>query len=244
MAQQRVLIRTLVEIAESLVDDFDVIEVLTMLTDRCLEAFDVSDAGLMLAAPVGGELRLMTSSSVIMRDLELFELQRREGPCLECYRSGEPVVAADLGVAGDRWPRFAPTAQAAGFRSVAAVPMRFRGTVIGALNLFRNRPGPVGAEDLVGARALADVATIAILQHQAVVDARTVNEQLSHALNSRIIIEQAKGVLAERATIEIDEAFQWLRHHARAHRRTVVAVAEELINGELLLDALEPPPLR
>ena len=239
MADQELLTRTLVELADSLVDDFDVVELLSLLTDRCCEAFDVTDAGLVLAAPIGGDLRVMASSSTTMRDLELYELQAREGPCLDSYRTGEPVINEDLENTGLRWPSFTRMALAVGFRTVSALPLRLRGRTIGALNLFRVDVGPLSAGDLSAAQAFADVATIAILQHQAAVDAREVNDQLTHALNSRVIIEQAKGMLAERADIDVEEAFLWLRSHARSHALRLVDVAQDLIEGTL--DTIEPP---
>ncbi|MBK5223936.1 MAG: GAF and ANTAR domain-containing protein [Acidimicrobiia bacterium] len=241
MAAQDLLIRTLVELADSLVDDFDVVELLTLLTDRCVEALEVDDAGLMLAAPVGSDLRVMSSSSAAMFDLELYELQSSEGPCLDSYRSGEPVHNEDLHTTGERWPRFTPAAIAAGFQSVSAVPMRWRGTTIGALNLFRKGPGQLDDADLDAARAFADVATIAILQHKAALDARVVNEQLNQALNSRVILEQAKGMLAERANIDVDEAFDRLRAHARRHNLRLGAVAHDILAGTLTVDDIEPP---
>jgi GAF domain-containing protein len=241
VASQDVLTRTLVELADNLVDQFDVVDLLTLLTDRCVEAFDVSDAGLMLAAPMGGELRVMASSSVAMRDLEVYEVQASEGPCLDCYNTGEPVVNQDLEAGVARWPRFAPAALASGFRSVSALPMRLRGTTIGALNLFQAESASMSDSDLSGARAFADVATIAILQHQAADDARTLNEQLNHALNSRIVLEQAKGMLAERANLSVDEAFAWLRHHARSHNLRLVDLARGFLNGDVPLSAIEPP---
>jgi GAF domain-containing protein len=240
MATQEVLTRTLVELADTLVDDFDVVDLLTLLTDRCVETFDVDDAGLMLAAPMGGDLRVMASSSAAMRDLEVYELQASEGPCLDCYRSGEPVHNEDLETTADRWPRFTPAAIAAGFRSVTAIPMRLRGSTIGALNLFRSHTGALDAADLSAARAFADVATIAILQNQAALDARTVNEQLNHALNNRVLIEQAKGMLAERAGTDVNQAFDQLRRHARSHNRRLAAVAQDFIDHNLTLADLEP----
>ena len=145
-----------------------------------------------------------------------------------------------LSQVGDRWPRFAPVAIEAGFRSVHALPMRLRGEVIGALNLFRSDRGELEEADIVTGQALADVATITILQHRAVLESRLVNAQLSHALNSRILIEQAKGVLAERAGINMEDAFSRLRHHARDHNRKLSAVAEGVIDGTLSVRALDP----
>ncbi len=233
---QSILMSTMVELADSLVGDFDVVELTTTLTDRCVEAFDISDAGLMLAAPQGSALRIMASSSAAMGELELYELQASEGPCLDCYRSGTTVANVDLTTAEGRWPRFAPAARAAGFRFVSAQPMRLRGLTIGALNLFRDDPATISDSDLDAARAFADVATIAILQHQAAIDARTINEQLNHALNSRILIEQAKGVLAERADVDMAEAFRRLRAHARRSNLRLSDLAQAVIEGSVQLD--------
>lgn len=217
--------RTLVELADTLVDGFDIVELLTELCDRCLDILDVDAAGVMLVAP-DGDLRVLASSSEEMRLLELFELQAQEGPCLDSYRSGEPVVNQDLAVNNVRWPRFSSEALAGGFRSVHALPMRLRGTVIGALNLFHAKPGEMRPGDVESARALADVATIAILQQRATVEAHVVNEQLQHALNSRVVIEQAKGVIFARYGLDMEQAFSALRKHARSHNRPLAEVAE------------------
>ena len=235
------LARTLVELADTLVADFDVVELLTLLADRCVEVLDVDAAGLMLVAP-DGDLRVMASSSEAMRVLELFELQSREGPCLDCYRTGQPVVNQDLATVDGRWPRFAPEALAAGFHSVHALPLRLRGTVIGALNLFHIEPGEMRHTDVESAQALADVATIAILQHRAALEAQVLNEQLNHALNSRIVIEQAKGMVAEREGLNMEQAFSTLRTHARNHNLRLVDVARDVIAGSLAAAALDRPP--
>lgn len=232
MKRESLLARTFVELADTLVADFDVVELLTLLTDRCVEVLDVGAAGLMLVAP-GGELRVMASSSEAMRVLELFELQAQEGPCLDCFRTGVPVVNQDLAAANGRWPQFAPEALASGFRSVHALPMRLRGTVVGALNLFHVEPGEMREADVDAAQALADVATIAILQHRAVHEAQVVNDQLHHALNSRVVIEQAKGMVAEREGLNMEEAFAKLRSHARNHNLRLVDVAHQVIGGTL-----------
>src|SRR5688572_32904275 len=175
MTRESVLARTLVELADTLVDDFDVVELLTLLADRCVEVLDVEAAGIMLAAP-DGALRVMASSSEAMRVLELFEIQAQEGPCLDSHRTGLPVVNQDLATVNGRWPRFAAEALAAGFRSVHALPMRLRGTVVGALNLFHVEPGEMHQADVDAAQALADVATIAVLQHRAALEAQRSEE--------------------------------------------------------------------
>jgi len=237
MAREAVLARTLVELADTLVDDFDVVELLTMVTDRCVDVLDVAAAGIMLVAP-SGELRVMASSSEGMRLLELFELQAQEGPCLDCYRLGAPVVNQDLASINGRWPSFVPEALGAGFRSVHALPLRLRGTVIGALNMFHIDVGEMREVDVLAAQAFADVATIAILQHRAVLEAQVLNEQLNIALNSRIVIEQAKGVLAQRASLNMEQAFTAMRNHARTHNLRLVDVAQEVIKGNLPNDEL------
>jgi GAF domain-containing protein len=241
MARETVLARTLVELADTLVEDFDVVELLTLLADRCVDVLDVAAAGLMLVAPEG-DLRVMASSSEAMRVLELFELQSQEGPCLECYRTGGPVANDDLSASGGPWPRFGAEAVAAGFRSALALPMRLRGSIIGALNLFNTEPGAMRQVDIAAAQAFADVATIAILQHRAVLEAQVVNEQLNHALNSRVLIEQAKGVLSERAGLNMEQAFSLLRNHARNHNLRLSDVARDVIDDNLSVSNLDPPP--
>lgn len=236
MQNEPLFIRTLVELADTLVDDFDVVDLLTLLSDRCVEVLDVSAAGIMLVSPEG-DLRVIASSSEAMRIVELFELQTDEGPCVDCYREGALIMNPDLVASGGRWPRFSPVALESGFRSAHALPMRLRGAVIGALNLFRADTGHLEEQDVLAAQALADVATIAILQHRVGLQAHLVNEQLNEALNSRIVIEQAKGVIAERAGIDTDEAFQRLRHHARSNNLRLADVAREVAGGTLAVDA-------
>ena len=233
MQTEALLTRTFVELAGTLVAEFDVVD---LLTTRCVEILGVSAAGVMLSPP-RGDLQLIASSSEAMRVVELFELQNDEGPCLDCYGSGEPVLNQDLARAGARWPRFAPVALEAGFRMVHALPMRLRGTVIGALNLFGPDTTPLDPADVTAGQAMADIGTIAILHHRATVEAQTLNQQLTHALNSRIVIEQAKGVLAERCGVSVDEAFGLLRRHARDHNLLLSDVAEHVIDGTLSVSA-------
>jgi transcriptional regulator with GAF, ATPase, and Fis domain len=241
MSREALLARTFVELADTLVADFDVVELLTVLTDGCVDVLDIGAAGLMLAAPEG-DLRVMASSSEATRVLELFELQSQEGPCLDCYRTGQPVVNQDLATVNGRWPRFAAEALAAGFHSVHALPMRLRGTVIGALNLFHIEPGEMRQADVAAAQAMADVATIGVLQHRAALEAQVLNEQLNHALNSRIVIEQAKGIIAERESLNMEQAFSTLRNHARSHNLRLADVAGDVIGGTLAASALDRPP--
>ena len=239
MSRESLLTNTFVQLADTLVDEFDVVDLLTMLAERCVEVLDVSAAGLMLAA-AEGELRVVASSNEVMRLVELFELQSQEGPCLDCYRTRQPVLNEHLGAPGGRWPRFETVALEAGFHSVHALPLRLRGEAIGALNLFRVDRADLAEADIVAGQALADAATIAILQHRAVREVQLVNAQLDHALGSRIVIEQAKGVLAERAGLDVEAAFARLREHARNHNLKLVDVARGVVDGTLDVRGLGP----
>lgn len=237
MAREALFAQTLVTLADTLVADFDVVDLLTLLADRCVEMLDVAAAGLMLVAP-DGRLRVVASSSEAMRLLELFELEAQQGPCLDCYTTGEAVVNQDLADSDPRWPDFTALALAAGFRSVHALPMRLRGQVVGALNLFHDTTGRMDEADVVAAQALADIATIAVLQHRAVAQAQVLNDNLNHALNSRVVVEQAKGVIAERMHMSLVDAFHLLRQHARNANCRLAEVAQELVDGTLPAGAL------
>ena len=237
MRKQNRLAQTFVELADTLVADFDIVDFLHTLVDRCAELFEVAEAGVMLADQRGG-LRVVASSNERARLLELFEIQNEEGPCLDCFRTGKAVAAENLESDAERWPLFTVEALTAGFRSVDALALRCQTQVIGALNLFRISPGALGDDDLVAAQAMADVATIGILQQQAVHEARVLVEQLQKALNSRIILEQAKGVLAERAHVSLDQAFAMLRGYARNHNVRLRDVAELLIAGKVPVEHL------
>ena len=208
------LARTFVDVADTLVVDFDVVDFLTLLTSRCVELFELSETALLLADPPRG-LRVAASSSHEMRVLQLFEIQHDDGPSLDAYRIAAAVHCDDLRGALDRWPRFAPEALASGWTSVHALPMHLRGQTIGSLNLLRAEAGPLPPGDVVAAQALADVATIGILQHRAAQEHRLLAEQLQYALNSRVVVEQAKGVLAAHAGLPMDDAFSALRSYAR-----------------------------
>jgi GAF domain-containing protein len=222
---------TLVELADTLVKDFDVVDFLHTLTQRCVELVDVDAAGLALADH-SGMLRVVAASDEQARLLELFEVQNEEGPCLDAYRTGHIVVEEHLDTS-ERWRRFKEEALADGFLSVHAVPMRLREDVIGALNLFRLKPGRLADEEAAICRALADVATIGLLQERAVREARVLAEQLQAALNSRIVIEQAKGVLAEQSHVEMDVAFELLRGFARTNNRRLADVARDLLEARI-----------
>jgi transcriptional regulator with GAF, ATPase, and Fis domain len=224
------LLETFVELADTLVDDFDVIDFLHLLVDRCVAVLGVEAAGLLLTDQ-RGQLQVMASSSEQVRLLELFQLQNDQGPCLDAFAAGTRVNHADLSTAGDRWPRFAAAATDAGFVAVDALPMRLRSEVIGALNLFRTGPGVLSGTALRTAQALVDVATIGLLQERSIRRQGILTEQLQGALNSRVVIEQAKGLLAERLGIDMDGAFAALRGYARSRNRKLSEVAGSLIAG-------------
>ena len=231
---------TFVELTDTMVADFDVIDFLHVLTDRSVQLLDVSAAGLLLADP-RGDLRLVAASSEAARLLELFQLQNDEGPCLECFRSGQPVTATDLNTEAQRWPRFAAAAQEAGFAAVQALPMRLREQVLGALNLFRATPGPFDPAGIRVGQAMADVATISLLHERNMRHSDTLNEQLQTALNSRVIIEQAKGKLAERLGLDTDQAFSLLRDHARSRNQRLSDLAQGFIDGTEPVIGRTPP---
>lgn len=225
----QLLSEAFVELTDTMVADFDVIDFLHVLTSRSVELLDVSAAGLLLADP-RGELRVVAASSEAARLLELFQLQSDQGPCLDCFRSGRPVAAASLD-ADHRWPRFADAAGQAGFAAVQALPMRLRDQVIGALNLFRATPGAFDPASVRVGQALADVATIGLLNERSMRRRDTLNEQLQTALNSRVIIEQAKGKLAERLGIDTNRAFSLLRDQARNRNQRLSDLARAFVDG-------------
>lgn len=216
-----------VSLVDSLLDDFDVVDLLTELTERCADLLDIAAAGFLLADPLG-QLRLLAATSTETRELELFQLQTEEGPCVECYATGLPVSVADLRAETARWPRFVPAARDAGVASVHAVPMRAAGTVLGSLGLFGNRPGELSQSDLLLGQTLAHVACVAILQQLPPTPA-TVIPQLRAALTHRIVVEQAKGFLREHFDISVDEAFSLLRRYSRAHGDHLTDVARRLM---------------
>jgi transcriptional regulator with GAF, ATPase, and Fis domain len=216
--------------ADTLVDEFDMIDFLHLLTTRCVELLDVAAAGLLLVDQHGA-LQVVAASSERTRLLELFQLQTDQGPCVDCFRTGQPLSVADLSAAAGRWPHFVAAAAEVGFSAVHALPMRLRQEVVGALNLFDTSPGTLAPSRLRIGQGLADVATIGLLQEQAIRRRETLAEQLQTALNSRIIIEQAKGVLGERLGLDMDQAFTLLRDTARSQSRRLAELAAAVVGG-------------
>jgi len=231
------LSNTFVELADTLVDDFDVVDFLSLLMNRTGELVHGAEVGLVLADPAG-DLRVMAASSERLRVLELFELQNDDGPCLEAYRHGEALSNVPLKEARARWPKFAPRAVDAGFRRAHAIPLRLRDRVIGAINILHSDNRDISEGDFALIRAMAQVATVGILQQRALHAASLLAEQLQQALNTRIVIEQAKGMLAERFHVDTDSAFGLMRNYARGQHRLLSQVASHLLAGTLPADAL------
>jgi transcriptional regulator with GAF, ATPase, and Fis domain len=221
-----------IEMAEVLVDDYDVIDILTKLMDRCIELLGVSAVGVMLL-DAEGELRLAASSSEATRVLELFELQGQQGPSFDAFQTGQPVEHENLQLKSGPWPAFSEMAELAGFRSVFALPLRLRDRTIGALSLFGVEETPVDESNVVMARAFADVATISVIQYQEEFEAERLNRQLGSALKSRIVIEQAVGMLAERMGQDIGDALTRLREYAHDHQKLLTDVAQATVDGTL-----------
>lgn len=231
------LVETFVTLADTLVDDFDVVEFLSMLTSRVVELSIATEAGILLADETG-DLQVMAASKERTRLLELFQIQNAEGPCQECFTTGRPVEVPDLELERDRWPRFAPRALEVGFRSVQAVPMRLRGEILGAMNLFIAQPGGVDPADRTLVQALADIATIGLLQRRTTLNAQLHLGQVQHALQSRIVIEQAKGIVAQQADIPVDDAFERLRRYSMNRNMPLHDLARAVIDGEMTAASL------
>ena len=231
--------RAFVSLAGALAAGDDVVELLTLLTGQCARLLDVASAGLLLADE-RGVLHVLAASSERTRELEVFQLQREEGPCRDSYLEGAAISVPDLAAETERWPQFAPHALAAGFASVHALPMRLRETKLGTLGLFGTTVGELNAEDLSLGQALADVASVAVVQDRTSNDSAAINAQLQSALTSRVVLEQAKGVLAQQGALEMHEAFLVLRRYARDHNLRLTdlatAVVQRQVPGRQLLE--------
>jgi GAF domain-containing protein len=230
-----------VEMADTLVADFDVIDFLHVLTDRCVHLLGVSAAGVLLTDQRGA-LQVVAASSERTRLLELFQLQTDEGPCVDCFRTGHPASVTDIAAAAQRWPGFVAAAAEIGFAAVHTVPMRLRHDIIGALNLFDTVSRTLDPDTLRIAQALADVATIGLLQHRATRRSEILTEQLQTALTSRILIEQAKGAIAERLRVDVATAFTLLRDAARGSNRRLSDLAQAVIDGTETFPPIVPAP--
>lgn len=237
--REELIVQAFVEIADGLAHGFDAIDLLDVLAHRCVAILDVASAGLLLADEAG-RLHVLAASSQAARELEVFQLQRDEGPCRDCFHAGTKVDVPNLDEQVDRWPQFVPHARAAGFQSVHAVPLRLRTRVLGAMGLFGTRIGALEEGDHALAQALADVASVALVQERLAADQEALNSQLQTALNSRIALEQAKGAVAYAGRVDAGEAFDRLRRYARDHNRRLTEVAADVAARRLSpFDVLE-----
>lgn len=229
-----------VALADTLVADYDVIDLLDQLVGHCVTLLAADAAGLLLG-DARNELRPVATSSEDAQTMEILQMQADEGPCLEAFQTVEQVRVPDLSEVSHRWPRFVAAVQRSGaFASVHAIPLRLRGRPIGALNLFHHAPGALPEADLALAQALADVATIGILSERAIQRGEVVNAQLQTALTSRVIVEQAKGVISQRLGVGMDVAFDRLRRHSRSANQRLADVARRVVDGEMDPEVLSP----
>ena len=237
MTRQQRVTQVLVELADTLVIGFDVIDFLHTLVERAVELLAADAAGLMLADQ-RGRLEVLAASSEEARVLELFELQSSQGPCMDCFTTGEPLVNIEVAQMADRWPLFTAAAAVAGYRSAHALPLRLRGQVLGAMNLFSVADTPLTSDDIALGQGMADIATIGLLQQRRTLEQDILTEQLQAALNTRIVIEQAKGVLSERARVSLGEAFSLMRSQARRTQHPLTVIAYAVLDGTMPVSEL------
>lgn len=228
------LAEVLIGLADTLVSDFDVTDLFLRLVESCAELADTDHVGLVLADQTG-TLQVMATTSEEALVIELLQLEKQDGPCFDAYRSGSPVFVPDVSApeAQERWPDFVRVSSQAGINSVTALPMRLRQHNLGALNMFRTRKGLLNDDELATARALAGIASISILEDRAAHDARLVINQLQQALDSRVVIEQARGIIAQQSNLGMEEAFAKLRRYARDRNLRLRNVAERVVSRQL-----------
>jgi len=225
-------LKTFAKLADTLVAGYDVVDLLQMLVDSCHDLLGSSAAGILLADD-GGELELVASTSESIRLVEMMQLSAEAGPCIEAYFTGQTVTVDDINLSPPEWSRFQSSALEQGYLAVAALPLKLRETTIGTLNLFQDTVGRMSDDDLTAAQAFADVATIGILHERSLRESNIVKQQLQNALNSRILIEQAKGVIAHSRTVSMDDAFRLLRTFARSNQRGIAEVAADVVGRRL-----------
>jgi GAF domain-containing protein len=234
VSRETLLLQTFARLADTLIDDFDVVDLLQFLVDSCKELLETAAAGILLADS-NGQLELVASTSEASRLVEMMQLSAYAGPCVDSFTSGTTISVPDIARVPEEWWRFQASALEQGFVSACAIPLRLRETTIGTLNVLRTEPGDLPPHDLVAAKALADVATIGILQERAIRRSQVLSDQLQHALNSRVIIEQAKGVVAHSRKIDTEEAFEVIRGYSRSRQVSLSEVARQLVARQLIL---------
>lgn len=237
--REQQLVDTFVSLTDSLVADYDIVDLLQTLVDNATELFDAAAAGIMLADE-GQQLEVIASTSERSNFIGLMQLQAGEGPCVEAFTTARTVSVEDPSEMQRRWPRFAAASAELGYASVHSVPLRLRDTVLGSMNLFRETTGALNADDAIAARALTDVATISILQQRTAEHADHVQAQLQQALDSRVVIEQAKGFLSHTHQVDLDEAFTLLRSTARAHGARIADLARDVVERRVTIPTVDP----
>lgn len=231
MNSELAIVRALVELSDTLIDDFDIIEFLHRLCTYSVELLDVDAAGVILVDDED-RLTVLAASNGDIEVLNLFQIEHGQGPALTAYHSRQPVLARSKEVLLDRWPIFGESVTR-NFASVYALPMRLRGDALGALNLYGRRPDILTHDDIPLSQALADIATIGLLQQQTIRKAHELSDQLQHALDSRTTIEQAKGKYRERYHVDAGVAFEALRSYSRSNNMKLVSVAEAFLNDDI-----------
>jgi GAF domain-containing protein len=234
--REQQLVDTFVALTDTLVSDYDAVELLQTLVDNAAELFDASAAGILLAN-AEHQLEVIASTSERSAFVGLLQLNAGEGPCVEAFTTGQTVSVEDPAEMQRRWPQFAAASAELGYAAVHSVPLRLRATTLGSMNLFRETEGALNETDAIAARALTDVATISILQQRTAEHAVVVQTQLQHALDSRVVIEQAKGFLAHTHRVDLDSAFTLLRRHARASQSRIADVARDVVDRVLVIPA-------
>lgn len=233
LTREEQLVDVFATLADTLVDHYDVVDLMQTLVDTCVSTFEVAAAGLLLADE-HGDLEVLVSTSEESWLVEVMQLSAEAGPCIESFRTAAVVSVTDLDQGPPEWEPFRGAARAQGFTAVHAIPLRLRETTIGALNLFLGASSGLSDRDVRAARALADVATIGILHERTLRASDAAREQLQHALNSRVTIEQAKGILAFTHNVSMDEAFRLLRAHARSNQLPLALVARQLVDRAIV----------
>ena len=241
--REQQLVDTFLSLADSLTDRFDVVDVLDTLAERCAALLSATGVGVLIEN-ARGSLEVVASSGHKSELLEIMQLAFDEGPCIEAYHSGNVVLIEEIEEIADQWPKFAAAAKSLGFRSVYAMPMRLRDTTIGSLNMFRMTTGPVDPADAAVARAFTEVATITILQQRSLTEAALVREQLETALASRIVIEQAKGIIASTHGVDMEAAFGYIRNRARSTKTPLSDIARAIVEGAAPLQRAETEAAR
>ena len=240
MNREQEIAQAFVQLADTLVDDYDVVDLMHVLAERSVALLQADAAGILLQ-DARDNLVAVASTSHEAELVELFVVQNVAGPCRDCIHTGHPVVNVGVDEAARRWPEFVAKVTEVGFASTHAFPLRLRSQVVGAINLFSREPTLLDDDAIAIAQGLADIATIGLLQQRAIRHHEVLSEQLHTALNSRIVIEQAKGVLAERANIDVGAAFRLMRDYSRRGHHLLLDTAQQIIDGTLGEADLERP---